>query len=172
MSPLCYTEHSNGQSRQSHWHCRISVRTTTRNMTHITNIFVTSRTPLHITDVLPVLFDASTGLQPHHWHSVHHTYFTPPHQTCANPDIPPRQPTRADIQALTKCMTSILDTAAATNINSVAVCALGSGIFGWNDKLAREVLVRATVHWEQDVSVGVRSAEDVQVVWCSCGRFS
>ena len=46
-------------------------------------------------------------------------------------------------------MTSILDTAAATNINSVAVCALGSGIFGWNDKLAREVLVRATVHWEQ-----------------------
>jgi len=46
-------------------------------------------------------------------------------------------------------MTNILHAAVATNITSVAVCALGSGIFGWDAKLAREVLVRATFAWER-----------------------
>ena len=45
-------------------------------------------------------------------------------------------------------MTNVLHAAVATNITSVAVCALGSGIFGWDAKLAREVLVRATFAWE------------------------
>ena len=46
-------------------------------------------------------------------------------------------------------MTNVLHAAVATNITSVAVCALGSGIFGWDAKLAREVLVRATFAWER-----------------------
>jgi O-acetyl-ADP-ribose deacetylase (regulator of RNase III) len=47
-------------------------------------------------------------------------------------------------------MTNILHAAVDTNITSVAVCALGSGIFGWDAKLAREVLVRATFAWERE----------------------
>ena len=46
-------------------------------------------------------------------------------------------------------MTNILQAAVSTNIASVAVCALGSGIFGWDAQLVREVLVRATFAWER-----------------------
>jgi hypothetical protein len=46
-------------------------------------------------------------------------------------------------------MTNVLQATVATNITSVAVRALGSGIFGWDAKLAREVLVRATFAWER-----------------------